>query len=513
MKRRNFLFLSALGATHAALPAVLRQAGQPSDAAALRERLSGDRLRPQYHLLPQAGFLGDPCAPRFYRGKYHAFFHGSFSGRGWQHAVSPDLVHWQHMPIALTPTDGSYDAYGTFTGSMLPSDEGASIVYTGVTKVDPSQETIRNEGLREQQCIAVTSDADLREFHKLAAPVIEHPPEDLKVTGFRDPFSWKEGDAWYMGVGSGVSKVGGMVLLYRSSDARHWEYVHPLAAGVWNGKNSSNPVPSGEMWECPDFFALGDKHVLLYSTGGETVWEVGSFDYKELRFHSEKKGVLDHGAYYAPKSMLDGRGRRVLWAWVQETRPREESVATGWAGCMSLPRVLTLGQDGGLEIVVAPEMETLCENRRAIKTAHRPGDLQRALEQMSVPGRAGLLRLRFTAGEKAWGLGLRLGAAENPTSIVALHYAGRADGQPALMVGDKAIPISPDASSHSEVLVWIDGSVLEVLVDRRHAVTSRSYARPSDSGPVGLAWSGSPESLIELSVAGIRSISPDRLTS
>ena len=61
------------------------------------------------------------------------------------------------------------------------------------------------------------------------------------------------------------------------------------------------------MWECPDFFPLGDRHVLIYSTEHATFWEVGMFDELELRFHSESKGILDHGTYYAPRSMADGK--------------------------------------------------------------------------------------------------------------------------------------------------------------------------------------------------------------
>jgi len=489
----------------------LQQAGD--EAAALREKLRKDPLRPQYHLLPQAGFLGDPCAPRFYEGQYHAFFHGSFGGRGWQHAVSADLVHWRHMPIALTPTDGSYDAYGTFTGSVLPGGEGASIVYTGVTKVGTAGETIRNEGLREQQCIATTNDPDLRTFHKLAAPVIEHPPQGIKVTGFRDPFAWKDGGTWYMGVGSGISGVGGMVLLYRSNDARVWEYLHPLAQGVWNGQSSSNPVPSGEMWECPDFFALGDKFVLIYSTEGKTIWETGSFDRQQLRFHSEQKGVLDHGAYYAPKSMQDPKGRRILWAWVQETRSREETLAAGWAGCMSLPRVLSLAADGALQIDIAEELDSLRAHTVEIGKVKTSGELTQAMQAIIFPERAGHIHFSFEAAEKPCGLNLLLGEAKELAPLLSVTYKGQSSGGPVLMAGDKSLPLTPDAHGRSEVALWVDGSVIELIADRRSAVTIRSYVQAALPQPIRVSWSGDPGTLMHLSASSIQPISADRLTS
>src|SRR6185437_5058225 len=153
--------------------------------------------------------------------------------------------------------------------------------------------------------------------------------------------------------------IGGAVLLYRSHDTHHWEYLHPLAQGAWNGQYFSNPVSNGEMWKCPDFFSLGDKHVLLYSTAHTTRWEVGTFDKANLRFHPVKKGLLDHGTYYAPRSMPDGQHRRILWGWVQETRPAEDIEKAGWSGCISLPRVLTLGADNALQMEVAPELASL----------------------------------------------------------------------------------------------------------------------------------------------------------
>ena len=245
MNRRNFILSSAAAALYeSGVPqSVIPQNSATMDNSPTKNVLSADPLRPQYHLVPQAGGVGDPCAPRFFEGKYHVFFHGSYGGRGWHHAMSADLIHWQHLPIALAPTEGGYDAYGTFTGGVLPGTEGASVIYTAVTKVPRSQETIRAEGLRETQAIATSLDADLRTWKKRDKPVIESPPAGLEITGFRDPFAWKDGDTWYLCIGSGFPQVGGAVLLYRSTDTVHWEYLHPLAQGVleWTVVLKSSP--------------------------------------------------------------------------------------------------------------------------------------------------------------------------------------------------------------------------------------------------------------------------------
>src|ERR1700740_934486 len=253
----------------------------PFDAAqktALRAKPAADPLRPQFHLLPAKNWMNDPNAPIYWRGRYHMFFQYNPNAAVWGD------MHWAH-------------AVGCFTGSAVEDHGSVAILYTGVKTTAPEQATLRDgvHNFREVQCLATSRDPDLRTWQKWEPPV-QQPPNAPRLTGFRDPFFWREGDLWHMGVASGFHKQGGCVLLYRSRDLRDWEYLHPLASGKWTERESVNPVDSGEMWECPDFFRLGAKHVLLYATAGDVFWEVGELDPKGLIFHAEKRGLLDHGA-------------------------------------------------------------------------------------------------------------------------------------------------------------------------------------------------------------------------
>ncbi len=514
--RREFLYAAlAVSASSATLPEALaappaQQPTQPPESPeALLARLAADPLRPRFHVLPQAGFLGDPCAPRFFAGNYHVFFHGSYGGPGWHHAMSPDLIHWRHMPIALTRTPGGYDSYGTFTGGVLPGtgDTGA-IIYTGVTKVPREQETIRNEGLREVQCIATSADPELGRFDKLPQPVIEGPPAGMKVTGFRDPFGWKDGDTWYAGVGSGFNKVGGALLLYRSKDARTFEYVHTLAEGTWNGLDVSNPVGSAEMWECPDFFPLGDKHVLLYSTEYKTFWEVGTFDKEALKFRSERKGKLDYGNYYAPRSMADEKGRRILWGWVQESRPADAIKAAGWSGALSLPRILSVDGAGNLQFKVAEEMETLLSDPRTMRRTHDAKALTAELATLTLPDRMGRIVCSIKTGQPC-ALHLMLQSPESSGGsqpFLSIRHDGKT-APPSVTVGDTVLPLHPDAKGTSRLEIWIDGSVIELFADGREVMTTRRYDLPKDHANVSVSWEGPPASLEALSVAAMKPIS------
>lgn len=508
MDRRKFLvrsLASSLACSTFAKPWAKPSWGLPP---ALREQLMQDPLRPQFHLLPAANWMNDPCAPRFFGGEYHMFFQYNpgaavWGDMHWAHAKSPDLIHWTHLPIALSPTPGSYDASGCFTGSVLPGTEAPTILYTGVTRSTPDQETIRGERLREVQCMAVATDPGLLTWKKADRPVLDGPPAGMKVTGFRDPCPWKDGDTWYLVVGSGFAKVGGAVLLYRSPDGRHWTYLHPLAQGQWNQGTQINPVDTGEMWECPDFFPLGGKHVLLYSAERKVYWEVGELDRRELKFHAETKGWLDHGFYYAMKSMVDARGRRILWGWVEENRSAKECLAAGWAGAMALPRVLTLVQNQ-LCMEVVPEFASLLRNTRRL-----PIDLNGALTTMPVVNRACNMVVEFQTKGGAYGLEFRAGHDRGGAALLTI-LSGDEAGKPSVKIGDHVVALSPNQQGISTLDLWMDGSVVESFIDRREALTLRCYQATGND--LRIAWTGSAETLKSLMVSDVAPISADRLT-
>ena len=107
-----------------------------------------------------------------------------------------------------------------------------------------------------------------------------------------------------------MRKQGGRVLLYRSKDLRDWEYLHPLATGKWTERENANPVDSGEMWECPDFFPVGDRHLLFVATKNTVIYWLGEWKNRKFTPHSE--GVLLGGAHYAPKSFAAPGGHQLL---------------------------------------------------------------------------------------------------------------------------------------------------------------------------------------------------------
>jgi beta-fructofuranosidase len=503
--RRQLLAALGSGAAIALLPRSARRTAFAATGSDLARDLAFDPQRPQYHLLPPHNWMNDPNGPIWWKGKYHLFYqlnpHGAVWGdMHWGHAVSTDMVHWRHEPIALAPTQGGPDSEGCFSGSAVVFRGVPTLIYTGVQNAPPEQVTLRDgtDKLRETQLLATAGDEELLRWNKLAAPVIATPPAGIAVTGFRDPCPWQEADGWYLGVGSGERGRGGCVLLYRSQDLRHWEYLHKLAEGKPNGKQAANPCDSGEMWECPDFFELDGHHCLLYSTAGKVFWSTGEYDAQAHRYSPRRQGVLDHGAYYAPKSFRSADGRRVLWGWIQETRAQAEFAAAGWAGAMALPRVLKVGHQGQLEMNPAAEVEKL------------RGPAEHMTLNASEPYRSKLATLRH---ELLASIGLSMGAVTVrllTRGAMVWELTVDVSGN-AIRCGDISFPLPSLPWPRPTLRLLLDGSVIESFIGAREALTSRVYSLQPDETELEVTVTGNKS--VALSQWSLDSISPDRLTT
>ncbi|NYF78792.1 glycoside hydrolase family 32 protein [Granulicella arctica] len=455
-----------------------------------------DPLRPSYHYLPARNWMNDPCGPIYFHGQYHLFHQYNpnaavWGDMNWAHAVSPDMVHWQRLPVALSPTPGTADAQGCFTGTAVVHDGRPTFLYTGVQTAPLAEATLTDpkNPLRESQCLAIATDDTLSDWKKLPAPVISAPPPGMKVTGFRDPSPWRDGSTWYAVVGSGIAGKGGMVLLYRSPDLRTWEYLHPLAEGQWSGKPGSDPVDTGEMWECPDFFPLTDsstkaqKYVLIHSSEGKVIWQSGVLDKTTMRFQAQKTGELDYGRvgsnrviFYAPKTQLDANGNRILWGWIAETRPEADYSRAGWSGLMSLPRLLTL-HNGELHMQPAAQVARL--RSAALHSAAAHPDKHEFLATLQQSTSASAPYMLSNAGGPV--LAVRSDLSQDPKTLRINNGTSAQD-----------IVISmPDALSEQASLhVFIDNSVLEIFIDNRFCFTHRFYARSPVSPLVTLSVAG-----------------------
>ncbi|WP_410511336.1 glycoside hydrolase family 32 protein [Paenibacillus sp. BR2-3] len=327
--------------------------------AAASETAERDEYRLHYHVMPQSGWMNDPNGLVYFKGEYHLFYqHHPYSDKWgpmhWGHAVSKDLVHWRHLPVALAPTEpyelGETGGYGCWSGSAVVHDEELTLFYTG--HVDGRQPL-------EVQCAASSADGVV--FRKRSGnPVIPGSPDEGNV-GFRDPKVWRHEGTWYMVIGSGQSSRG-KALLYQSEDLEKWDY---------KGIAAESDGTQGDMWECPDLFPLGGKHALILSPmnmeGAKNLYMAGEMDYATGQFKPQVQAMLDHGPdFYAAQTLVDDQGRRILIAWMDRWGSAMAKESRGWYGAMTLPRELLLKPDGTLAQKPVPELEKLREKGESV---------------------------------------------------------------------------------------------------------------------------------------------------
>ena len=512
--RRDFL-TGLFGTTCAIALNRESQAVAPLDEAQanrLTNNLANDPLRPQYHLLPPANWMNDPNGPIFWKGRYHMFYQYNPGGAvwgdmHWGHAVSEDMIHWKHLPVALAPTPGGPDSEGCFTGTAVIDQDNVVLLYTGVRSAPLEQATIKDSSatLRESQCLAFSNDPDLKHWTKEPKAAIAAPPEQLAVNGFRDPSPWREGSWWYLVTATGIANEGGAVLLYRSQDLRNWKFVHVLAKRRHG--EAHEPFDPWEVWECPEFFQLGDWHVLIFSTAGKCYWQSGKWDAETMTFEPRQSGILDYGSYYAAKTQLDRSGNRIVWGWVTEARPLEEYRAAGWAGLMSLPRVLSIAEDGRLRIRAASEIDKLRGERKSLKLTGLQENDQSQIRAIRVEACCGEIRSVMQLSHDPFEM-LLVGPSASKPWLAISYEPGQTES---VLIDGRPMPLN--ANRKLELQIYIDSSVIEVLVNGEIAWTKRFYYSGKSQQDLHIGWEGKTSSILSFEVWQMTPISPDRLTT
>lgn len=300
------------------------------------------KYRLNYHFMPPVHWMNDPNGLIFYKGEYHLFYqHYPYAPKWgpmhWGHAKSRNLFHWEHLPVALAPSEwydkGELESHGCWSGSAVDDDGVLTLIYTGHVEENHPQET---------QCVARSKDGIHFEKYE-NNPVIKAAPEE-NCFGFRDPKVWKHEDKWYMIVGSGKDEIG-KIHLYQSKDLNTWDYM---------GVAAESDGTMGNMWECPDLFPLQDKHVLVISPMNikeRNLYAIGDMDYDAGKFTFDHFQVLDFGSdFYASQTLLDDKNRRILIAWMEiwGSKSIEEAKDYGWLGAMTIPRELIVAENGTL---------------------------------------------------------------------------------------------------------------------------------------------------------------------
>ena len=330
---------------------ISKELQQVREFEAREEALVTEKERPVFHLSPRTGWLNDPNGFSFYRGKYHLFYqyhpYSPYWGpMHWGHAVSDDMISWEYLPLAMAP-DTQYDWAGCFSGTAITLPDGRQLLmYTGCG--DNSRDPLAKGRWLQTQCIAVSEEQEdgSIEYVKYGGnPVIreEDLTEDCDPYEFRDPYLWRASDGTYRVLvaagrtgeinedGNYVHEHGTQLILFRSDDCFEWKYDNVLF---------EDHRKIGVMWECPNFFELDGKRILIASPmdmhaeadeaigsvrfpqGSNVCCIAGAYDEETETFDPDGGyDPVDIGLdFYAPQVMTAPDGRHIMIGWMQDPK-------------------------------------------------------------------------------------------------------------------------------------------------------------------------------------------------
>jgi fructan beta-fructosidase len=441
-----------------------------------------EMFRPAYHFTPELNWMNDPNGLVYFDGEYHLFYQHNPLGNdwghmSWGHAVSKDLFHWEHLPIAL---QDQYDVMA-FSGSAIVDENNSSGFGDGKTPPLVAIYT-GHGGDRQTQDLAYSHDRG-RTWKRYAG----NPVLDIGEKDFRDPkVFWHEPTKrWIMVVALATAKK---IQLYASPNLKSWTYLSEF--GPAGAKEKLN-------WECPDLFELsianepGQSRWVLHigmgngsvagGSGGE--YFTGTFDGATFTADSLESQWTDYGRdFYASVSWSDipnSDGRRIWIGWMNNWETCLNPTWP-WRSAMSAPRELSLRRiEGKLRLCQTPvrEIEKLYSETSKFWT----DSIENDISILQVPTKHYELKLEFTPGDgKEFGVHLFKSKDGKQKTTVAYDVgakeiyvdrtkSGNVDFHRAF-AGKHSAPLSPDADGKIRMRILVDACSVEVFGNDGEAV-------------------------------------------
>lgn len=338
------------------------------------EKAQFDLSRPKYHFHAPAQWMDDPNGVIYHKGFYHMMYSlnpdtdkyraGMIYKTGssdwttsdpdwtggitvWGHARSKDLVHWEHMPIALYPETDNNEYYIWF-GCTAINDEGIPVaIYTSIGYEDrnPTSSAIQHIWMGDDDLITWRPEQNVNPI------MTEELHKGHKIWEWRDPFIFRQNGKAYMILGGKQDiKDGGkaVVLLYEPTNKSFtkWKY---------KGVLFEHPDINLRSCECPNIVEIRDKWILFVSPHGPVQYFVGDLDAEKCKFVWQTQGCVDESThFYATNVISDDKNRKLMWGAIEGFKN-----TSGWNGINSLPREISLTDDGKLCQRVVEEVSKL----------------------------------------------------------------------------------------------------------------------------------------------------------
>ncbi len=326
------------------------------------------KYRPSLHFSPAENWMNDPNGLVYYDDEYHLFyqynpFGNTWGHMSWGHAVSKDLLHWEHLPIALQEKDSIM----VFSGSAVVDWNNSSGFGT---KENPPIVAIYTDydapKKLQYQSIAYSNDKGRTWTRYDKNPVI-----DLNMADFRDPkvFWYAPDEKWIMVVSVATDKI---LQFYSSKNLKEWKLMSEFG-----------PFPNHDTspnWECPDLFPITaddntTKWVLeidlgegSFAGGSGGKYYIGDFDGNTFTSDYIENGVpqpfwVDFGKdFYAAVTWSDilTENKNKLWVgWMNNWQYAQKIPSGNWRSSMSIPRELSLSKVEDNYILTQKPVKTL----------------------------------------------------------------------------------------------------------------------------------------------------------
>jgi fructan beta-fructosidase len=460
-----------------------------------------ENYRPQFHFTPAKNWMNDPNGPIFYKGEYHLFyqynpFGNDWGHMSWGHAVSRDLVHWQHLPVAIPEENGVMIFSGSTvvdwhnsSGFCRPSGVGdvscLVAIYAGHTST------------LQTQNVAYSNDNGRTWTKYLGNPVI-----DLHLKDFRDPkVFWHEAThKWVMVAALSPEHK---LRFFGSNDLKHWTALSDFG-----------PVGAiGGVWECPDLFPLpvegemGKSRWVLnvnlnpggIQGGSGNQYFVGNFDGTKFTAENPEGKTLwaDWGRdFYASTSFSDipaADGRRIWLGWLGNWDYAANVPTFPWRGVQTFPRELKLRRFAdGIRMVQEPVAELAGLRGKQVSFAGQNiVEANRALQAKGVRGETLEIMAEIDLGSAAE-FGFKVRKGEKEETLVGVDakesklFVDRTRsgnvGFSDKFAGRHAGPLSMVRGKNVKLRIFVDRSSVEVFAnDGETVITDGIFpARTSD---------------------------------
>ncbi len=485
-----------------------------------------EQHRPQFHFSPERMWMNDPNGMVYYEGEYHLFYQhypdsNVWGPMHWGHAVSPDMVHWEHLPIALYPDTLGY----IFSGSAVVDwnntsgfgSADAPPLIAIYTYHDPKGAEAETNDFQTQG-IAYSTDKGRNWTKYEGNPVIPNPG----IRDFRDPkVIWHQPSKnWVM-----IFAAYDHVKLYSSPNLIDWQLLSEF--GQDQGSH-------GGVWECPDLFPLTtetgeEKWVMIVSLGdgapnggSGTQYFIGDFDGKIFSNDNPKEEVLwiDYGRdNYAGVTWSDistEDGRRIFLGWMSNWKYAQVVPTEVWRSAMTIPRELQLRDtEAGLRLASIPvqELESLHLQSQPVEEqllgAEQSVDLEipldpgQSLIELALVPETGAEFVMEISNEQGQKVQVGFNSVQNK-----FYVDRRNSGKTGFSEDFSGIHSAPRISRNQEVnlKIYLDGSSLEVFSDNGEVVMTELVFPDSQYSQIKLVSSGGSTQLKNGKITGLKSI-------